>query len=129
MKVWVNGCFDILHRGHIELFKYAKSLGDHLKVGIDSDCKVKKTKGMHRPINKQADRIALLSAIKYIDEVVIFETPGELASRVKSYSPDILVVGADWEGREVVGAEYARKVEYFKRLDDYSTTNILGKLK
>jgi D-beta-D-heptose 7-phosphate kinase/D-beta-D-heptose 1-phosphate adenosyltransferase len=129
VKVWTNGCFDILHRGHIELFKHAKSLGEYLKVGVDSDWKVRKTKGMCRPINKQTDRVALLTAIRYVDEVVIFETPGELAARIKDYSPDILVVGSDWEGREVVGAEYAREVKYFKRLEGYSTTSILEKLK
>ena len=129
VKIWTNGCFDILHRGHIELFRHAKSLGGYLMVGIDSDQKVKRTKGVHRPINKQADRKTLLNAIKYIDEVVVYETPGELTGYIKNYSPDILVVGSDWKGKPVVGAEYAGKVEYFKRLNNYSTTNILEKLK
>ena len=129
VKIWTNGCFDILHRGHIELFRHAKSLGGYLMVGIDSDQKVKRTKGIHRPINKQADRKVLLSAIRYIDEVVVYGTPGELAENIKNYSPDILVVGSDWEGKPIIGAEHAGTVEYFKRLDGYSTTNIVGKLK
>jgi D-beta-D-heptose 7-phosphate kinase/D-beta-D-heptose 1-phosphate adenosyltransferase len=111
------------------MFKYAKSLGQHLRVGIDSDQKIKASKGLCRPVNNQDDRMVMLEAIKYIDEVVIYETPGELTGYIKNYSPDILVVGSDWEGKSVVGAEYAGKVEYFKRLDSYSTTNILEKLK
>ena len=70
-KIFVNGCFDILHRGHIELFKYAKSLGDILFVGIDTDERVKKAKGNERPFNNQDDRKYLLESIKYIDEVFI----------------------------------------------------------
>ena len=78
MKVWTNGCFDILHRGHIELFKYAKSLGDELVVGIDSDEKVKKDKGKNRPIINLQDRIFMLQSIKYIDKVIPFDTTKEL---------------------------------------------------
>ena len=70
--IWTNGCFDVLHRGHIELFKYAKSLGDRLYVGIDTDEKVKRDKGKDRPVNKLNDRKFLLESIKYIDKVFIF---------------------------------------------------------
>jgi len=72
--VWTNGCFDILHRGHIELFKYAKSLGDTLLVGVDSDFKVKQDKGEDRPFNNEEDRIELLNSIRYIDKVFLFNT-------------------------------------------------------
>ena len=129
VKVWTNGCFDILHKGHVELFKHAKSLGDHLMVGIDSDNKVRKMKGTGRPINSQKDRAAVLSAIKYIDEIVVFDTIGELSGRVKDYSPDILVVGSDWKGRDIIGAEHAQRIEFFQRIDGYSTTNILNNIK
>ena len=71
--IWVNGCFDILHRGHIELFKYAKSLGDHLVVGIDSDDRIRTSKGVNRPVNNLEDRIEMLRSIRYIDDVVWFD--------------------------------------------------------
>ena len=73
--VWTNGCFDILHRGHIEMLAYAKSLGKHLVVGIDSDKKVKLDKGISRPYNTEEDRKTMLTSLKYVDEVVIFDTP------------------------------------------------------
>ena len=78
MIVWTNGCFDILHRGHIELFKYASLLGDELIVGIDSDKKVKKDKGEDRPINSLDDRAIILQSIKYIDRVIEFDSTNEL---------------------------------------------------
>ena len=124
-RVWVNGCFDILHRGHIELFKYSKSLGDNLIVGVDSDQKVKKDKGATRPFNTVEDRIFILESIRYIDEVVMFDTRLELENWIRKIEPDILVVGSDWEGKDVVGSEFANEVKFFDRMHDYSTTNIL----
>lgn len=123
--VWTNGCFDILHRGHIELFKYAKSLGDRLIVGVDSDEKVKKDKGLTRPFNRIKDRVAILSAIKYIDEIFVFGSKEELEDLIKKNDPLYLVVGSDWKGKEVIGQQYAKEVKFFKRIDGYSTTNIL----
>ena len=76
--VWTNGCFDVLHRGHIELFRYARSLGDRLIVGIDSDEKVKKDKGASRPYNNVEDRKFILQSIKYVDEVIVFSSRKEL---------------------------------------------------
>ena len=80
MKIWTNGCFDILHRGHIEMFRYAKSLGDELVVGVDSDEKVKLDKGEDRPINNLQDRILMLQSIKYIDKVYLSRGPGSYTS-------------------------------------------------
>ena len=126
-KVWVNGTFDVLHRGHIELFKFAKSQGDHLTVGIDSDRRIKENKGENRPINTQSDRKYFLEAIKYIDKVAIFDSELELLNKVAVYHPDCMVVGSDWLGKEVIGAEYARELIYFKRVGNYSSSNILSK--
>jgi len=126
-KIWTNGCFDILHRGHIELFKYAKSLGDILVVGIDTDEKVKRDKAQNRPFNCLADRIFLLQSIKYIDEIVSFNSRNNLESLISSYEPDILVVGSDWKDKEVVGEEFAKQVVFFERLENYSTTKILNR--
>ncbi len=95
--VLVNGVFDVLHRGHIELLKYAKSIGDVLYVAIDSDERVRSIKGNNRPINKVEDRVYVLNAIKYVDKVFVFDTLDELRSLHRSISPDILVKGSDWD--------------------------------
>ena len=126
-KVWTNGCFDILHRGHIELFKYAKSLGDRLVVGIDSDDKVKKDKGEERPINCVKVRKYILESIKYIDEVLVFNSPKELENLIKQTKPDIMVIGSDWKNKKVVGDEYTKQLLFFDRIGEYSTTNMLEK--
>ena len=126
ITVWTNGCFDILHRGHFEMFKYAKSLGSKLYVGIDSDYKVNKDKGPDRPFFSEDDRSKLVSAIKYVDKVYIFNTTHELESLIKNINPFILIVGSDWKDKTVVGEQYAQHVRFFDRLPYYSTTNILN---
>jgi D-beta-D-heptose 7-phosphate kinase/D-beta-D-heptose 1-phosphate adenosyltransferase len=124
-KVWVNGCFDILHRGHYELFNYAKSLGDKLIVGIDSDEKVSKDKGKNRPYNKLEDRVYALESLKAIDKVIVFQNRKHLELLVEVNKPDIMVVGSDWKGKEIVGGQYSKEIVYFNRIGNYSTTNIL----
>jgi len=124
-KVWVNGCFDVLHRGHLELFKFAKSQGDFLVVGIDCDKRVAKNKGPSRPINNEQDRKFALECIKYIDKVVIFTSDDELRSCISIHDIDYLIVGSDWKGKQVIGSEYAKDLIFFYRIGDYSTTNIL----
>jgi len=126
VKVWTNGCFDVLHRGHIELFKYAKSLGNWVVVGLDSDEKIKKDKGSNRPFNTYEDRREVLLSIKYIDEVWQFNSRNGLIELIKQYEPDILVIGSDWKGRDVVGDDIVDDVRFFDRVGDYSTSEILG---
>ncbi len=125
MKIWVNGCFDILHRGHFELFNFAKSLGDILIVGIDSDEKIASDKGPNRPYNNLEDRVYALESLKAIDKVMVFDNREHLEWLVSSVSPDIIVVGSDWKGKEIVGGDHAREIIYFDRIGNYSTTEIL----
>ena len=125
MKVWTNGCFDILHRGHIELFRYAKSLGDELVIGLDTDEKVKLDKGDDRPINNLQDRMYMLQSIKYIDKVIPFDSTTELRNTIKWYRPDIMVIGSDWRDKKVIGQEFTDKLVFFDRIGDYSTSKTL----
>jgi len=123
--VFINGCFDILHRGHLELFKYASNLGDKVVVAIDSDEKVRKDKGPGRPINNLKDRKFFLSRLKGIDEILDFGSREELENLVKQVSPDIMIVGSDWRTKTIVGARYAKEIKFFERISGYSTTKIL----
>jgi rfaE bifunctional protein nucleotidyltransferase chain/domain len=123
--VFTNGCFDILHPGHIEMLKYAKSLGDKVVVGIDSDERVKEKKGDLRPINTSEVRKEMLLAIRYVDAVYIFENDNQLKSLVKKFEPDIMIVGSDWIGKPVIGSEYAKEVKFFERIPEYSTSKTI----
>ena len=127
--VWTNGCFDILHRGHIEMFKYAKSLGEVLVVGIDDDARVRAYKGDSRPINTLEDRIEMLNSIKYIDNVVSFDIDSELDTQVLLSGAEIMVVGSDYRGKEVIGSRHVKEVKFFDRFGGHSTTEILNKAK
>ena len=125
ITVFTNGCFDVLHRGHIELFKYAASLGNILIVGVDSDAKVKCDKGDDRPYNKLEDRMETLKALRYVDKVYSFNNAFGLEMLVKKVSPDIMIVGSDWQRKTIVGEQYAKEVRFFERINGYSTTQIL----
>ena len=121
ITVWTNGCFDILHPGHMELFKIAKSLGDRLIVGLDTDEKVRKDKGSNRPINSLDFRKSMLESNKNIDLVIPFGSRQELEQTIELYYPDILLVGGDWRDGDVVGRDYAKEVRFFNRVGGYST--------
>ncbi len=123
--VFVNGCFDVLHPGHIKLFQYAKSLGDYLIVAIDSDEKVALDKGPDRPIFSLEDRKLILESIKGIDIVHTFDSREGLENLLECIRPDILVVGSDWKNGIVVGREYAKEVRFFERQGDYSTSRTI----
>jgi len=125
MKIWVNGCFDILHLGHIELLRYAKSQGDYLIVGIDSDKRVREAKGDTRPFHNQFERQRVLEAIRYVDDVVIFDSDEDLADLIKAFKIRTMIVGSDWKGKPIIGSENAKEVVYFDRIEKYSTTRIL----
>ena len=130
--VFTNGCFDILHRGHVAYLNLAKQLGDVLVVGLNSDESVKKIKGSHRPFNKEGDRALILVNLKPVDYVCLFNesTPEKIIRRLK---PDVLVKGGDYGKEEVAGAKDVERrggevviLPYFK---GYSTTRLIEKLK
>ena len=125
--VFTNGCFDIIHRGHLEMLKYSKNLGDLLIVAIDTDDRVRDSKGHGRPINNQEDRKYMLQSLRYVDKVEFFDTDIELENIVKLYAPDVMVVGDDYKNKKVIGSEYANKLEFFRRIDGYSTTSCIKK--
>ena len=130
--VFTNGCFDILHAGHIRYLSEAKSLGDILVIGINSDKSVKELKGPSRPINSLSDRALILSELRYVDYVVSFEeqTPLEL---IKIIMPDILVKGGDYTVETVVGSSEVihsgGQVKLLQFHDGYSSTNYIDKIK
>ena len=126
--VWTNGCFDVLHRGHIELFKYAKSLGDYLVVGLDDDARVRASKGDNRPINNLEDRIEMLRSIKYIDDVVWFGHDDELDTQVLLSGAEVMVVGSDYKDKKVIGSRHVKEVKFFDRVGGHSTTKMVEKL-
>ena len=126
--VFTNGCFDILHLGHVKYLEMAKSFGDVLIVGVNSDTSVKRLKGKSRPINPEYDRAYLLAALDVVDFVTIFDedTPYEL---IKALKPDILVKGGDYKGKEVVGSDIVKEVRLVDFVDGKSTTNIIERVK
>lgn len=124
----MTGTFDIIHPGHIEILRFAKSQGDELTVGIDKDSRVKKLKGNTRPFHKESDRALVIKSIRYVDNVQLFGSNEELTNLIKSISPDVLIAGSDWKGKNIVGGEYAKEIVFFDRIADYSTTKILGEL-
>jgi len=125
-KIWVNGCFDVLHIGHIRLFKYAKSLGGFLRVGTDSDERIKQNKGRDRPYNNQDIRVEFLNSIGYIDEVVVFNSDEELENCIKTFSPKLIVIGDEYKNKQIIGQEHAEGITFFTKVDNYSTSSILN---
>lgn len=123
-NIWTNGCFDIVHIGHIRLFEYAKSLGDHLYVGIDSDKRIKEYKGSNRPFNNQNDRKSFLASIKFIQHVEIFESDTELECLIKKHNIDTIVVGDDYKDKAVVGSQFARSTVFFSKVPGFSSSLI-----
>lgn len=123
-KVWVNGAFDVLHIGHIRLLEYASKLGS-VRVGLDTDNRIKSMKGLERPFNTLKDRADFLRAIKFVNSIAVFDTDERLEDLVKLYRPDYMIIGSDYVGRRIIGVEYAKELVYFTRIENKSTTAIL----
>ena len=129
--VFTNGCFDLLHVGHIKYLSQAKDLGDILIIGLNSDKSVKKLKGNNRPINSFEDRAKLLAALKFVDLVIMFEeqTPENL---IKEIIPDVLVKGGDYNIEEIIGyrtvIDNGGQVKALSFYEGYSSTNYIDKI-
>ena len=129
--VFTNGCFDILHKGHVTYLQKARKLGDVLVVGINSDASVRRLKGPDRPVNNEKDRAFILGALECVDKVVMFseDTPEKLIRRIR---PDVLVKGGDWKKKDVVGAlfveSYGGTVRLIPFVKGFSTTGLLAKI-
>ena len=111
--IWVNGCFDVMHMGHIEMLKYVKSLGQTLIVGTDTDERIKSNKGPTRPLNNLALRVSFLEAIRYVDKVVTFGSDEQLNDLIRFYNADTMVVGEEYKGRRVVGGECVKNIIFY----------------
>ena len=123
--IFVNGTFDVLHPGHVQLLNYAKSFGDTLTGGIDSDRRVAEKKGPSRPIYNIKDRSFMLQNLKSVDYVVVFDSDEELEHCLKTIRPDIMVVGSDWKGKSVIGSMYSAELKFFDRIEEYATTKTI----
>ncbi len=126
--VFTNGCFDLMHLGHVLYLQKAKKEDRVLVVGLNSDQSTRRIKGPSRPIINQRSRAAVLAALESVDFVVIFNenTPHDL---IKALRPDVLIKGADWKGKKIIGADIAKKVELIAYIKGFSTTQIIKKIK
>lgn len=126
-KIWVNGTFDVLHPGHIKLLEFAKSQGDHLMVGLDTDERIKQLKGENRPIHTLEHRMFAIGSIKYVDDVVAFSSDDELRSLMLRYKPTIHVIGSDYIDQygKIIGVGIAEDLVFFDRIEDYSSSRII----
>jgi D-beta-D-heptose 7-phosphate kinase/D-beta-D-heptose 1-phosphate adenosyltransferase len=127
MRIWINGCFDVLHYGHFRMIEYAASLGEMLVIGIDSDERVKKMKGENRPFHTETQRKFNLMQIKGVSNVVIFDNDETLRSQIELYKPNIFVIGSDYVNKPIIGGNHADEIRFFDRIKDFSTTKILEK--
>jgi D-beta-D-heptose 7-phosphate kinase/D-beta-D-heptose 1-phosphate adenosyltransferase len=125
VKVWVNGSFDILHLGHLRLLEYANSFG-RVRVGIDTDERIREKKGSSRPYNILEERVEFLYSLKHVTDVVTFGSNDELIQRIKEYEPDIMVIGDDYNLESIIGKEYIPEIKFFNKIPGKSTSKILS---
>ena len=123
--VFVNGCFDVLHAGHAYLLLKAAQQGERLIVALNDDASVRRLKGEERPVVPLADRMAVVSSVRGVDDVTAFGTEAELADMLHCLRPDVMVKGSDYRNRKITGAEFVGRVHFVERLGEHSTTNIL----
>ena len=130
IHVWINGSFDVLHTGHIKLFRIARMLAGPngtVWVGTDTDERISSYKGSSRPINSLQDRILMLSSIKYIDQVLPFASNHELESHINTIKPKYMVIGDDYRGRDIIGSQFIEEIVYVTR-DGKSTSGVVDRI-
>jgi len=132
--IWTNGCYDILHLGHLELLSKCKNESDKLSnclvfVGLDSEKRIKISKGNDRPINNDISRISMLLALKFVDGVFLYDTDEELDQIIKDVNPTKMIIGDDYKNKKVIGQEYTKELIFFPKVVDMSTSNIIKKIK
>ena len=125
IKIWVNGTFDVMHIGHIKLLEHASSLGI-VRVGLDTDERIREKKGLSRPVNTLQDRVDFMKSIKYVDSVVSFGSSEELEQRIREWDADVMVIGDDYEYHEIIGNHLVNRISFFDKIKNKSTTKILN---
>ena len=123
---WVNGCFDVLHVGHIKLFKKAWELGNPVVVGIEGDERIRQAKGNDRPVNSLPNRIEFLKSIKYIKEVIPFHSDEDLNAIIKRFSPEYFVIGEEYKDKKIIGEEWVENIVYVPRYGGVSSSSIIN---
>jgi len=124
-KVFVNGAFDVLHSGHLDLLDFASMLGGHLMVAIDTDRRIEYNKGTGRPFNSLSIRKHIMSMLKPVNSVKVFDTDEELIELIRQYQPDVMVKGSDWKGKTILGEEYCKEIVFYERTNGQSTTKAI----
>lgn len=123
---WVNGCFDVLHIGHIKLFQKAWELGNPVIVGIDGDDRIRQAKGNDRPVNSLINRVEFLKSIKYIKEVIPFHSDEDLNSTIKRFRPEYFVIGEEYRDKKIIGKEWVENIVYLPRYGNVSSSSIIN---
>ena len=124
-KVFVNGAFDVLHSGHLDLLDFAGMLGGHLLVAIDTDARIEYNKGIGRPFNPLSIRKHIMSMLKPVNSVRVFGSDQELVDIIRQYKPDVMVKGSDWKGKTILGEEYCKEIVFYERTNGQSTTKAI----
>lgn len=124
IKIWVNGTFDVFHPGHLTLLKYAANKGE-LHVGLDSDRRVKEKKGNNRPVFNISQRKELLESLKFVHSVYVFDNDWELKEMINKSEANIMVIGSDYENKEIIGKELFGEIIYFDRIKGISSTDLI----
>lgn len=128
-KIVINGSFDLIHFGHLSLFEHARNYANsYVYVLTDSDRRIKMLKGSQRPVNNSLTRIKLLESLRTVDRVDVFDSDKELADKIKIYQPDLMIKGSDYRNRPIIGQEHCARIEFFDRIQGYSTTGIIDML-